>query len=543
MSPALKTAIVWGLGGFALLQTILVVFVHYSCEGYYYRAFLPGYALGIPEREAAAGMKPITALGWDAQCYYYQSNDLLARRDARLHIDNPMYRYQRIGVPLMAGTLAGVFGYELTPPFLYHTLQTFLTAAGFGILVYWLQVQKLSPLYAFAWLLAGGTTHSLLYGMPDPVGDAFFALAFCSLLSRRMVLFAAAATMLVLIREGYVLLPATVWLLTALGRFPWSDERGYMRRLAILAVPGVVLIGWTVYLTWQLGVSPIEARKGSPLTDWPFIGFVKCLRMMWRTGNYYELKLIFPTIISLVVISVAMLRHFRKSWALAACMPYVLLTTMLGTTIWETYAGHMKANGTILMLGMFLLPLEKGVLLRFVLAMQVVAGGYVLLLNKVELAPFFAPASAANIQLLERPATGPEYVVVGDRRSSIEWIDRKDVLRRQYQGPLKAVHRELVPISVAVTNHTDQPLETGPNRRAVRLGSILYKADGRSVLSIVRTAIDRPIMPGETRKVTVQLELGKPRKFVLQLSLVQDPNDWFFHTDPKYGARYEFEGQ
>lgn len=540
MSAATKTAVIWALAGFVFLESILVAFVHYSCEGHYDRAFLPGTMLGVPARETAAGMQPITTIGWDAQCYYYQSNDLFARRDAKQHIDNPMYRYQRIGVPLMAGGLAELFGYELTPPFLYHTLQMALSAAGFGILVYWLLIQKLSPWYACGWLLAGGTTHSLLYGMPDPVGDAFFAFAFCALLSRRMLLFTAASTMLVLIREGYVVFPAMVWLLTALGRFQWSTNRGYLSRLAVLSIPGVFLIGWTLFLAWQLQASPIEARKGSPLIDWPLRGFLKCFRRMWRSSNWFELRLIIPSVISLAVITIALFKHARKSLALACTIPFVVLTTMLGVTIWEAYGGHMKSNGTILMIGIFLLPLEKGMLLRFVLAMQVVVGSYLLWTNKVEYPPLFNPAVAANQELLEKPHSTPDFAAVRDQNSSVKWLGSRDVINRQYQGALKPLHREIMPITVAVTNHSSEPMQTAPNRRAVRLGYILYRSDGETVLSVVKTVLDRPLMPGETREVTVNLELRKPHKYVLQLSLMQEPDDWFFRTNPKYGARYKF---
>src|SRR6185436_50264 len=117
------------------------------------------------------------------------------------------------------------------------------------------------------------------------------------------------------------------------------------------------------------------------------------------------------------------------------------------------------------------------------------------------------------------------------------------VVRRDYQGLLRGVHREVRPIKVAVTNNTNESMQTGPNRHAVRLGCILYRSDGETMLSVVKTPIDKPLLPGETREVTVNLELRKRHKYVLQLSLLQEPDEWFFRTDPKYGARYEFTVQ
>src|SRR5207245_1256120 len=136
---------------------------------YYYGPFLTSNVFGVPEADRAAGIEPVcpTVPGWDAQFYYFQSNDLSITSDAQHHIDNPSYRYQRVGMPLLARVVATLCGYSRTPPHLYHVVQLFVTSLGFGVLVWWLAQHQINKWMALCWLGNAGLLMALFNGLPD----------------------------------------------------------------------------------------------------------------------------------------------------------------------------------------------------------------------------------------------------------------------------------------------------------------------------------------------------------------------------------------
>ncbi len=196
---ALRLAMLWGLAAWIILEGAFLVWVHRNAEGDSSRVFLPGAHFQVPA-EAAAGIRPVAKIGYDGQMYYWMSNDLFGRYNAHEHMDEALYRYQRIGIPLIAGGTASLLGFELTPPLLYHTVQFGLTALGFGALVYWLLMNQLSPLYALGWLVSAGTLQSLWLGILDAPADALFVLTLLAVLAGRLRWYAPLATLLVLAR-------------------------------------------------------------------------------------------------------------------------------------------------------------------------------------------------------------------------------------------------------------------------------------------------------------------------------------------------------
>jgi hypothetical protein len=67
---SVRVAVVWALVAWLVLQLSFAVWVHYSLAGNFQTAFLSGSQFGVPAREAAAGMKSATHLGYDGQFYF-----------------------------------------------------------------------------------------------------------------------------------------------------------------------------------------------------------------------------------------------------------------------------------------------------------------------------------------------------------------------------------------------------------------------------------------------------------------------------------------
>lgn len=541
----LRSAVLFGVAAFLVLEVLFVAWVHYCFEGRFYGPLLPSPVFGVPQSAASLGVQPVVhrdSTGWDGQFYYYQSNDLLARDDTIDHLDNPAYRYQRIGAPLLARAASTLLGYSLTPPFLYHLVQIAFTALGFGVLVYWLVQHQWSPWYAFAWLASGGVVTALYNGLPDAVGDAFFIFAFCALWYRRIGWYVLTASLLVLIREGYVVFPFIVFLATLFGRFNWLDVENYWKRLALAAIPGIVLVLWTGYLTLHFhGMPNLPERTPGGLVDWPFAGFARTIIDDWNHGDRTQIKLKIISVVTLAVVLVVLLRRLRCSLPLACTLPYVLLTTTLGTIVWWHYSGHMKANGTILIIGLFLLPIDQSVLLRFVLIANALFGLELHNQVKIRHAPLFSPCLASLDMTPNKDYRGPENPCFEDFRSEVAWVNPESTLGLSYHGAWYRWHREMREIRVAVTNRSTLPWLPAPaaGERSVNLGSIVFAADGVTRVAEYRTTLGGPLQPGESREITAAIPVPKPGRYVLQLSMIQEHVRWFYEAESEFGARYE----
>ncbi|MGD9722732.1 MAG: hypothetical protein AB7O59_15470 [Pirellulales bacterium] len=554
----LVMGIVWGLAAWIVLELLFVGWVHRNAEGVSYRAFLPGVMLGQTEAERASGWQPVCKVGFDGQQYYRISNDLLARKNPANAMTNVIYRYQRIGMPLIAGSVAGLLGYSVTPPLLYHSLQIGLTCVGFGALVYWLVAHRLSPAYALGWLLAGGTINALWVGVADAPGDAFFILAMLAILSRRLWAYVPLATLMVLTREGYVAFAFPIFLLTALGRcgwqsgtgewkmlptFTWRDVTGYWKPVLLTALPGIIVVGWTLFLEVQLQTSAREARSDPNMQGWPFVALVEYLKLTFRDGNWVQLRLLLASAFTVVGVLLLLVRNVRRApLALLCAAPYLLLIASLGNYTWEHYICFLRVIGGPIAIGVLLLPYDKSLVLRFMLALQAMVGLDLQIEQRLFHSRQFSPYLIHEDEgFAPNPAGAPDNPLLTDLRSSVEWTDAKPVLRMDYHGVWSRVHREVRPVTIAVTNHSDVTWQPGKGQHAIYLGCRIYDESGQRQLAEHSAILTQPIAPGETKNLSAYLELWRPgRNYVVEFSLWQEGKGWFVQTDATFGRRYEY---
>ncbi|MEX2114115.1 MAG: hypothetical protein WD845_13070 [Pirellulales bacterium] len=541
-----------------MLQGLFLAWVHRNLEGESHRAFLPGVELGLTEAEAAAGLESVCKVGFDGQQYYRVANDIFARRDTPQHMSGPIYRYQRVGVPLVAGALASVFGFELTPPLLYHTVQFGLTAAGFGALVYWLVLKGLHPAYALGWLVSGGTLSALWIGVADAPGDALFVFAILALLARRLWVYVPIATLLLLTREGYAVFAFAVFAVTVLSRiawranngvwrplplFSWRDASGYWRPVVLTALPGIIMLSWTIYLQVQLNASALEARNDPGMQSWPFLMISKAIGDFYRDRNWFQLRLLLVSGFTIVAVLYVMIRHWRSlPLALACTIPYLLLVSSLGRYTWEDSICFLRVIGASIIIGLFLLPIDKSLVLRFMLALQAAAG-----IDGFFNARIMHPRTLSTHLIHEEsgyapnPPGAPDNPLLNDLRSTVEWVDPQPVVPLEYRGIWMPTQREVRPITVAVTNRSDITWQPGLGKHPIWLGYILSNSAGDRQLATHSIIIDKPISPGETKEFTIPLELWRAnRGYTVEFSLRQDGPGWFMHTDPRFGHKYQF---
>jgi hypothetical protein len=536
-------AAVWAAVAFTVLELAFCAWVHNCFAGRYDGPLLISDYFGVPAAEAAAGIRPVChapEVGWDGQFYYHIANDPFALSGTPDHATGGIYRYQRIGVPLLAKAISVLCGEKIVSPFLYLTLHIALVCVGFGVLVWWLLSQNLPRWYALGWLLSGGILFATPNGLPDGPGDAFFIMTFIALLGRRLVPYALAATALVLTREGYAVFPAAVFGFTLIGRIAWTTPQTW-QRWVLTALPGVAAVGWQAYVCWRLGATPQAVQGAGPaLAKLPFAAFWECEVRDFRLGYHVEVYHRLVTALTMLVIGGLTVRQSLRSVAFACLIPYILLVATLGTVIWESIAGFLKCNGTILLIGVFLRPHGRGPLIPFLLAANLLIGMEVTIGDKI-----VHPHRRHPDLVAQAPPPQPDSQRPADNltdiRSSVRWLDASPILSPawNYHGFWRAVHREPATFRLAVQNLSSQ---TWPAHPAGGPGAILVAydlVDAHGVRQDGRLVLPRDLGPGDSCELKWVMDLG-PGDYTLRVGVLQE--DWlrFDYVQPEYGGRYEF---
>jgi hypothetical protein len=537
------TAVLAAAGVFAVYLAFQAVVVHSSFDGNYAGAFMFAKLFGIPEAEREAGITPVLFQdpGWDGQFYYHLSNDPLVRRDTAKHVDSIIYRGQRIGFPALAYAASRGLGYAVTPPRLYLTLQWAVIAAGFGALVWWLGATGVPRLYAVVWGLSFGLLHPTAHGLNDGVADAWLIFSLVALHRERLGWYALFATLMLLTREGYAAFAGGVWLATALGVARFSG-RGYLGRVALCSLPLLAMLGWTAYLCSATGLPPNHGRQaGTHMIDKPLVAAYKFTLKNFADGDHTEILWRVGLAFTLVVVSVRAARFARTSPPTAAALPYLLLTMMLGAMVWENHTGYPKAMTGVLVIGLFLLPFDRSVVLRFALAVSFVCGLEMLYHTRVK-QPWVWSSKMADSVVPPPEYTGPPAAPLADVRSTAEWAEPSAVVEIQGTTAWKFLRREVVPFRIRLTNKSDATWPPLPRTgaMAVHVGCKVYREDDGILVAVATTPLARPVGPGESVQATVCVPLRRGR-YIAVVSGVQHAHRWFHEVDPAFGDMRGFE--
>ncbi len=316
--------------------------------------------------------------GWDGQFYYFMANDILATKDSAQHMDSDAYRYQRIGLPLVAKALSLVLLQDWVSPALYYasSLLLVLMATLYGAA--FLQRRGVAPFYILFWSLAAGTQLTMMNGLPDAAADAMLIIALTALLDHKLIRYALAMTLAVLTREAYMLLPFFIAVASVL--YPLRDplQRRLEQLITQLRTPGVLvhLIPLLAFGLWQGWVrlrfsgTPVEQAQG--ILGLPLVSLWQHL-IAGLAGHYpglaagddsYFAAINLLFFLGLLLLSLLILiRLLRSGWQSKAS-PLVmgigagffalsLLYLHFGVTVIWHFSGFMKAAA---ILG-FVLPL------------------------------------------------------------------------------------------------------------------------------------------------------------------------------------------
>jgi hypothetical protein len=222
--------------------------------------------------------------GYDGQFGYFIAYDPFLNRYKddpvryRGFIDEPAYRYGRIGFPLLVAAVSGgnVRLYPLVTVWL-------ILASHFAGSLLFLKIIlhfRKNPLWALTYALVPGFQLSLHFGLPESLSFMFLLAGFLAYLKKRFLLTTAAFAASLLFRETGVVL---VMVVAGYELFVGKS----FRRAALLASSVVPYALWRAFLTWRLfddyGWRTLWYSPG--IFDWPFRGLIDLYAHIFR-GDY-----------------------------------------------------------------------------------------------------------------------------------------------------------------------------------------------------------------------------------------------------------------
>lgn len=338
---------------------------------------------GIPQEiEVGQNMVPLfqdgKTVGWDGQFYYYISNDILGVKDTPEHVDMPSYRWQRIGLPFCAYVISKVFGLAQVSVACFVLTNFFIVFLATAIFVKYLKDNQVSILYVLPWLFSFGVQITLHNCLVDAAADSFFICAFIFFLKKKIVWYSAFMTLACLTREGYANIAGMFFLIylikNAKNDIPLREK---IEKCIILALPGIAIAGWILYVTLHFHVAPAQQAHG--IVNYPFVDFFKCLHnqihLFIADYNKKSLVEIIGLIIYFATLGMSvyfMYRLKKRSIFFAGMIPYVFMLACFGNTVMFDISGYWKGISVLFALLPIFMVLDKTIHARLKLACTII---------------------------------------------------------------------------------------------------------------------------------------------------------------------------
>jgi hypothetical protein len=295
------------------------------------RLFFPGRANPL------AASLVTTIQEYDGQYFYFMAFDPLLsrfRRDPekyRWFIDEPAYRYHRVGFPLLVRLLS--FGRPDRYPAVAVGIIVVAVAVGVLLLGRILLLLGQSPFWAALYPLIPGFHLSLYFGLPEPVAVAFLLAGVYFYLRRKMALAAAFLAGSLLIRETGLLLVA------ALAAFEFFKKKD-LKRALILGAAVLPLALWRGFVTWRL--FPVYGLKtlwfGPGDLTLPFLGLGRLVGEIFRgTYLYPDLggsTIAYAALLAVLFAAACGLAKRETPWGLGLLLSSLLSVSLNLEKIW-----------------------------------------------------------------------------------------------------------------------------------------------------------------------------------------------------------------
>lgn len=533
---------------------LLTVYLSGELRGNINWHFLPGKMFGVPENLAKKGITPLYLApgetGWDGQFYYYISNDLKATPATTVHIDADAYRYQRVGLSLLAKIASLITFKSWVSPLTYYLTNLFLILLASYIWARYLYKSGHSPWVALFWSLGVGTQVTVLNGLPDAAADSCIIIALICYLCRYYSVYIIAATFAALSREIYLLVP---FVLGSASLWHWLKERPLnFRQLFKIAlthgIPILIWVSWWTFLVWHLHKTPASQAAG--ILGLPLASFMHFL----IHPSPFRIKSLILLLIFISLLILALKNIYKALWDSLhksdtelknICLAFLaisLLYLCFGPTVMFHYTGFMKAINIFF----FFIPLY------YVLSKQPIPKGLIVFFS---LATIFS-LSVLYTDRIENPAsTRYEYTkypqnlnvsaqdvpCLKNPKAKLTLVGIEDFYYRSIFREIRGFPDVKI-FTIRVTNLSNQTIPMTSGAGATRLSYQWLNANGDVLKDGIRAFILQDLANKQTITMPMMVEFPKRRgHYTLMISLIQENCGWFNKENEDNSVKINYE--
>lgn len=543
----------------AVTLTILVIYLLGPLQGNFNQIFLPAEKFGIPAQLKEHGITTLykgkDETGWDGQFYYYIANDPLALKDTTQHLDISTYRYQRIGLPLLAKLVSKITGQTWVSPFTYYITSLLIVLLAAGSAATFFRKRNLSPYLALFWALGCGTQVTLLNGLPDAAADGFLIISLISLIEKRLLIYIFTMTFAALAREVYIVFPIFISAAMLVGNihtqkinvfFKIKNFLSLSKKISIQLTPIAVVAAWQIFIRVKFGamLSP-ENTVGLPLVTtfyYLFSGLrgshpdIGIGRSAYFEGIGILLYLILLTVSAIALFSLLKKTKYidkknlyEKQIYIGIALSFLTLIAIyfcFGSLVMKHYTGYFKAANIFLFVLPFVACLTQTKLNRvsFFLLIVITLFFNSLLWERITLQPY-QPTSQISY------ATN-EPACLNDYRAQVLPIS---IQVRSSKGIInRLLTSQAVIINTKITNQSSENFSPFPGKGGINMSYQWVRATNSEVVKEgIRTQLIKTLLPNESIVLPVTVEFpNEPGEYLLKLSLVQEGCGWFYLNNP-----------
>lgn len=333
------------ISAFVFLYTYFSI-MYYCGEYLYGNTFWllwPSSYFGVPDSlHNILNLNPFfkNEMGWDGQYYYYISNDLFGIHDFNNYVDAPSYRWQRIGLPLLAKIFSSLTFSSVVTSTHYLLTNIFLISIASYFLASFLKKNSINVLYVLPWALSLGVQVTVTNGLVDAAADSLFILAFIALLEKRYRWYVFFMTLTALTREGYLVFGFVIFLLSFFAQIE-KDKKYNIMFSSLFAIPGIIFIAWYTYVSIHFHAIPATQAHG--MASLFLSSFFK--HFFDVIDNYNALE-IFSSYLYIITISLVLYQSYivgQKNKIYLGVFFYAILIGCLGIGVMGYYRDFLKA--------------------------------------------------------------------------------------------------------------------------------------------------------------------------------------------------------
>jgi hypothetical protein len=535
---------------------VTATYVSGPLQGEFKHFFLPAKHWGVPQQLRDRGIDELylddDIVGWDGQFYFFIANDPLALRDTAQHVDSNAYRYQRIGLPLLANLASKLTFQPWVSPLTYYLTSLFFVLLAAALAARFFQQRGISPYWILFWALGMGTQVTQSHGLPDAAADALLIISLISLMRQQRLPYMLAVTFAALSREIYILVPASM-----IAAHFWMSMRDTglkttflprqlihsCKRTWIHWIPMLLFAAWQIFLRLKFHVAP--SSQASNVLDWPFrssIHFMLApfigIHSIDRQGYLQSIGiLLFLALLAsaMFVFTDFIRRRLRQSkqpyTEFGAALAFIAMTAMytcFGSTVMMDNTGYWKATNAFLFFLPFIMIVDGRAPGRWIFLLFLVASLFfsISLRSRIISPPYIFNG---KIDFAKSEPTCLKQFRVKILPQSVE--TRSPTFLRSFSG------LDTIVINTEILNTGSEDLMPYQGKGGV---SISYRwirtSDGTVVKDGARTELLYTLAPKQSMQRPVYVQLPRvPGDYILKLSLVQEGCAWFYAEDPASG--------